>query len=256
MRLHKSLAVLLAAAALISCERNGVQELVGAPPGARIRFFNFGLNAPPLNFYAGTTKMTAVNSTTGTEATTGVAYGSVGAGGFYSSVAPGQYDFTGRIAATVDKDLAVATQNATLVDGKAYSFYTSGLYNATTKQVDAFIIEDDYSLTIDFTRSYVRFVNAIYNAQAMTLYIRNRTTGAETVITGTVPYKRASAFVPVPNGVYDLSVRLPGSSTSTISRTEVSFSAGKVYTVSARGDITVVSTTAVNRPFLDNSANQ
>ncbi|MES3034394.1 MAG: DUF4397 domain-containing protein [Gemmatimonadota bacterium] len=256
MRLHRLLAVLVGAAALSSCEKNGVQELTGAAPGARIRFFNFGLNAPQLNFYAGANKVTAVNSTSGTEATTGIAYGGVGAGGFYSSVTPGPYDLTGRIAATVDKDLVVSTLNATLVDGKAYSLYTSGLYNTTTKQVEAFIVEDDYSLTIDFTRSYVRFVNAIYNSQPMTLYVKDRVTNVETVITGTVPYKGASAFTPVPNGVYDLSVRLPGSSTSTIVRTEVSFSAGKVYTVSARGDITVTSTTATNRPFLDNTANQ
>jgi hypothetical protein len=36
----------------------------------------------------------------------------------------------------------------------------------------------------------------------------------------------------------------------------VSFNGGKVYTIGARGDITVVSTTATNRPFLDNTANQ
>ncbi len=63
MRLHRLLAVLVGAAALSSCEKNGVQELTGAAPGARIRFFNFGLNAPQLNFYAGANKVTAVNST-------------------------------------------------------------------------------------------------------------------------------------------------------------------------------------------------
>jgi hypothetical protein len=44
--------------------------------------------------------------------------------------------------------------------------------------------------------------------------------------------------------------------TNAIARTAVSFSAGKVYTISARGDMTVVSTTATNRPFLDNTANR
>ena len=53
-----------------------------------------------------------------------------------------------------------------------------------------------------------------------------------------------------------LSTRYTGSSTNAIVRAGVSFVAGKVYTISARGDITVTSTTATNRPFLDNTANR
>ena len=41
-----------------------------------------------------------------------------------------------------------------------------------------------------------------------------------------------------------------------ITRTGVQFVAGKVYTIGARGDITIVSTTATNRPFLDLTANR
>jgi hypothetical protein len=36
----------------------------------------------------------------------------------------------------------------------------------------------------------------------------------------------------------------------------VSFVINHVYTVTARGDMTVVSTSATNRPFLDNTANR
>ena len=35
-----------------------------------------------------------------------------------------------------------------------------------------------------------------------------------------------------------------------------STSGGRLYTIGARGDMTVVSGTAVNRPFLDNTANR
>ncbi len=252
----KSIALLLGALVLGACEKNGVQELTATQPQARIRFFNFGVNAPSVNFYANAQKMTAINSATGTESTLGVAYGGVGAGGFYSTLPAGNYSLTGKISATVDKDLSIAPVTATLADGKAYSYYMSGFYNTTDKTVEGFVVEDPYSITIDFTQTTVRFVNAISNSAPMTLFARNPTTLVETPIGGLVAYKGAGAFTPLPGGVYDIFARVAGSSVNLISRTAVSFSSGKVYTISARGDITVVSTTLANRPVLDNTANQ
>lgn len=256
MRKYRSIAVLLAAAALSSCEKNAVQEITGAPPVASIKFFNFGVNAPAVNFYANEAKMTAIGSTTGAESALGTAYGSVGSSGFYSSIAPGQYTFSGKIAATTDKDLAISNVSATIADGKRYSFYQSGFYNTTAKTVDAFIVEDIYPEAIDFSVATVRFVNAISNSSPMTLYARNTTTGTEVAVGALTAYKSAGSFTALPGAVYDLSTRTAGSSTNVISRTAVSFVAGRVYTISARGDITVVSTTLTNRPFLDNTANR
>ncbi|MFN8669466.1 MAG: DUF4397 domain-containing protein [Gemmatimonadaceae bacterium] len=256
MRLYKAVVALLAAVVVASCDKNAVQDITGPLESGRIKFFNFGVNAPGVNFYANTTKMTAITSASGTEATTGVTYGSVGSGGFYAAIAPGQYAFAGKIAATVDKDLAVATINGTIADGKSYSLYLSGFYNTTNKSVEGFIVQDDYPATIDFNVAYVRFVNAISNANPMTLYAKSTTTATETAIGGTVAYKAGGAFVSIPGGSYDLSTRYAGSSTNAITRTAVSFSAGRVYTISARGDITITSTTATNRPFLDNTANR
>lgn len=256
MRLYKAVVALLAAVVVASCDKNAVQDITGPIDSARIKFFNFGVNAPSVNFYANTTKMTATTSATGAEATTGVSYGSVGSGGLYASIAPGQYAFTGKIAATVDKDLAVATINGTVADGKSYSLYLSGFYSTANKSVEGFLVQDDYPATIDFNVAYVRFVNAISNANPMTLYAKSTTTATETAIGGTVAYKAGGAFVSIPGGSYDLSTRYAGSSTNAITRTAVSFSAGRVYTISARGDITITSTTATNRPFLDNTANR
>lgn len=256
MRLYKAVVALLAAVVVASCDKNAVQDITGPIDSARIKFFNFGVNAPSVNFYANTTKMTATTSATGAEATTGVSYGSVGSGGLYASIAPGQYAFTGKIAATVDKDLAVATINGTVADGKSYSLYLSGFYSTANKSVEGFIVEDAYPATIDFNVAYVRFVNAISNANPMTLYAKSSTTATETAIGGAIAYKAGGAFVSIPGGSYDLSTRYAGSSTNAITRTAVSFSAGRVYTISARGDITITSTTATNRPFLDNTANR
>ena len=141
-----ALAVLLCAAPLASCDKNTVQELPLAPvPTARIKFFNFGLNAPAVNFYANDTKMTAITSISDIESTSGVAYSQAGNGGLYSALAPGTYTLTGRIAAATNKDLPIDNLSATIADGKSYSFYLSGLYDTTAKQVDAFVVPSRFA---------------------------------------------------------------------------------------------------------------
>jgi hypothetical protein len=186
-----------------------------------------------------------------------VNYGGVGAGSYYSAIAPGQYTFTARIAAATDKNVPISSATATIADGKNYTFYMSGFYDATTKQADAFVVEDVYPAQIDFSAAYVRFVHAMSNANPMAMYVTS--TGdapTETPIGGVVAYKTGGAFVAIPGGLYNLSTRYDGMSTNAISRTGVTFAAGRVYTITARGDITVTSTTATDRPFLDNTANR
>jgi hypothetical protein len=246
------------AATLSSCEESTVRDIAEDVPTtvARVKFFHFGVNAPGVNFYGNTSKLTAISSATGIESTTGTTYGNVGSGGFYSLVDPGAYTLTGKIAATVDKDLTIASVVDTLETGKAYSYYMSGFYNAGAKTVEAFVVEDPFNATIDFTVAYVRFVHAISNAAPLTLFARNTTSLVEVPVGAAVTYKSAGAFTSIPAGVYDLGARLTGVATNAVSRTAVSFVAGRVYTVGARGDITIVSTTATNRPFLDNTANR
>jgi hypothetical protein len=256
MKLKNAFTVLLCAAALAACEKNAVQDITGPLPGAQIKFFNFGVGAPGVNFYANDRKMTAIRSTTGEESPTGVTYGNVGAGDYYTGIAPGQYTLSGRISGEEDKGLAISSLQVTIEDGKKYSFYQSGFYDPATKTVDAFIVEDDFPEEIDYTRAYVRFVHAIANAEPMTLYAKNRTTEEEFVIGGEVAYKSAGDFVPVPNGVYDLSARYAGSDEPVIVRTNVTFSLKKVYTIGARGDMTIVSATDTFRPFLDLTSNR
>src|SRR3954469_3734711 len=136
MTRHTHIAALLFASLLSACGTKEVQSLTGTEPHARVRFFNFGVNAPSVNFYANEMKITAIQSTTGAESTTGVAYGGVGSGGAYSSIDPGQYTLAGKIAATIDKDVAISSVSTTVEDGKYYSFYMSGFYNTTAKTVE------------------------------------------------------------------------------------------------------------------------
>ena len=246
--------VLLCAATLSSaCEETAVQDITAPLPEnvARIKFFNFGVGAPGVNFYADDQKMTAISSTTGSESTTGVNFGGVGAGGLYVAIDPGQYTLSGRIAATIDKDLAITSTPATLEDGKAYSFYVSGIYNTTAKTADSFVVEDPFIPDFDYSTAYVRFVHAISNANPMTMTIRERTDSTTVVIGGEIPYKSATPFVKVPPGNYDLFTRYAGASTNAITRNALGFAAGRVYTIAARGNITTASTV-----LLDNTLNR
>lgn len=256
MNRYLRIAGALCAVVLSGCEKNGVQDITVPAPASRIKFFNFGPGAPGVNFYANDTKMTAVLSATGVESTNGVAQGGVGTGGFYDGIAPGTYTLTAKIAAATDKDLAISSVSAPIADGKWYSYYVSGLYDAATKKADAFVVEDPVP-AIDYTVAYVRFVNAISNSSPMVLSARHQTTLVVTPIGTAISYKGAGAFTAVPAGVYDISARATGASTDLVLRTGVSFNARNVYTIGARGDATILSTSALaNRPILDNTANR
>jgi hypothetical protein len=269
MTILRSAAALLFAAALAGCDKNAVQDITGPMPAARIRFFNFGVGSPGVNFYADDVKMTAVSTTnctpptdpkcntTGIEATAGVVYGGVGSTGLYTGITPGQHTFTGRIAAATDNGLAISNVAANIEAGKAYSFYQSGVYNTTAKTVDAFVVEDNFPETIDYSSAQIRFVNAVHNSNPMVLIARDTTLKRDYAVGAAVGYKSSGAFVSVPNGVYELYARAPDGTVNLISRagsSSVSLSLGRVYTITARGDRTA--TVAANQPFLDITANR
>ncbi len=269
MRLHRAFLTLAALVAVTACEENAIQDLTGPVPSARIRFFNYGVNAPNVHFYAGDTKLTASTSascqnskvppvtandslcaTVGREVTTGVAYSGVSSGGWYVGVEPAQYTFEGRIVATTDKGVAISSVPLAVAAGKSYSYFVSGFYNTTTKKADAFVIEDPIPENFDWSATYLRFVNAISNAEPMTLTATNTVTKAVVTIGGATAYKGATAFVKLPEGAYDLAVTYAGSTTPKIVRLNSGFEDGSMYTITALGDITVTSTTAANRPQL------
>jgi hypothetical protein len=253
-RMHRSIVLLLCAVAFVSaCDETAVQDITApvSQNSALIKFFNFGVGSPAVNFYANDTKMTAILTATGQEATTGVNYGGVGAGGLYSAIPAGQYTFTGRIAAATDKDLPISSVQHNVQAGKAYSFYQSGIYNAAAKQVEAFIVEDPFIPNFDYSVAYVRFVHAISNADPMSMFITNTVEGGELPVGGEVAYKSAGAFTAVPPGLYNLATRYAGQSANVLSRTNVTFSPGRVYTITARGNLSTSSTL-----LLDNTLNR
>jgi len=274
MKTSRSILALLAGlVAITACEKNavGILDDPQAGNGANVKFFNFAVGSPSVNFFVNDKKVTAISATgcfllddanrdlclsTGAESTAGVPYGSPGNGpnAYYSDVAPGQAAISGKIAAATDKNLAIASAQTNLEAGKFYSYFLSGTYNTTTKTADAFVVEDVMPPE-GFTVAYVRFVNASSTSQPMTLYAKDRTTLVETAIGGLVPYKSASAFVALPVGYvgasYDLSTRTDGSATNVFTRLQVNLFPGRAYTITARGNTATASTM-----FLDNTANR
>ena len=264
----RTFAALGAALVLSACsmEKNAVQDITGPVTGGQVRFFNFGYGTPTVNFYANDAKVTAITSATGVESTSGVAYGGVGNAGNYSVLAPGSYTFAGKSTVVADSGRLISSIPGTLVDGKRYSVFQSGPYNTTAKTVDGFIVEDDIPGTIDWTKAYVRFVNASANSNPMTLNATN-TVGGEIVPVGTaIAYKSAGSFVAVTPGTYNIAGTCgttcnstgAGNNTTTVARTALAMTAGRVYTITLRGDVTLnpLTTTLANRLLFDFTANR
>jgi len=268
MTRYRTLVALLGAVVVTACGDKMTQNITGPVSGALVKFFTFSVGAPGVNFYAGTLKVTGVSSSNcappndttavcraaGIESTTGTTYTAAADGGLYSELAPGAVALSGKITATTDNGLAVATVNSTLANGSYYSYYLSGIYDPVGKTSDAFLVADSLP-ALDFNNVYVRFVNAISMWQQMTWFEKLQSTGAEPGLgTATQAYKAAGSFTLLPPVVYDLNTRTAGSSVNVITRTSVSFVAGHVYTVTARGDMT--SGVTANKPALDNTANR
>jgi len=260
------LTALLLSTTIFSCKKNAIQIIDQKLDGtqSQIKFFNFGINAPSMNLYANGNKISAIASATGAESTAGTAYGGVFPASNYEVIAPGAYALKGQISssAATDANLAVLTATTTIDASKSYTLYACGFYNTTAKTSDSFVTVDNLP-ALDYTVAYVRFVNTVPNApQNLNMYLKNTTTSTETLIATNIAYKAASDFVSVPIGVYEIYCRYPTAPTvNVISRNAttngtVSVVGGKVYTFGSRGDITVVSTSATNRPLIDNTANR
>ena len=248
MKKYLPLAILLSVSAL-SCklfDKTAVRDITSdLLPDARIKFFNFAPSTPKLNFYSGTTKMTAVSSTTGSD-TLGVVYPTAAGGGLYEGIAAGATTLTAKLATPgADLGLAIASVNQTIEKGKYYSYYLSGPYNTSTKTAASFIVEDPIPAAIDYTLAHVRLVNAVSDATGpLTLWAKNTTSLVDAAFGTSVAYQAAGTFVTIPEGVYDLGARYTGSATNVtgLSLTAQTFIGGRVYTITARGVTTTSST--------------
>lgn len=272
MNRHTSFAVLLGAALLASCsifDVTAVENRNAELASARIKFSNFSVGSVGVNFFANTTKMTGISTTncasslgllptvdslktkclaTGIEATTGTAYAAAAANGLYVAIAPGNFTLTAKKAAT---DTTISTVTQTIAAGKYYSYFMSGLYNATTLTAEAFVVEDAIPAAFDYTKALVRFVNAIPNGTGdITLTVTNTSTTTATDVGAATAYKAGSAFIAVAEGAYTAQGKYGATNVTGLSRTSFNLIGGHAYTLTARG------TTVGNAVALDLTENQ
>jgi hypothetical protein len=250
----RALAALLSVAALAACEKNAVQDIAAPATGAFVRFQNFGVNVPGVNFYANDQKLTAISATgctppvdarcttTGIESTTGVAYRALGSGGNYAQLAPAQYTLSSRIAAATDNGLPVSSITTALADGKFYSYFVSGIYNTTTKKADAFIVEDLLPTSFDYTKAYIRIVNASSNAPTISATTKLQGSTEVVTVATNLAYRAASPIVTVAPGLTDITVTIGTTSTTF---TNQSVSGGHVFTLVLSGDATATGATGL-----------
>ncbi len=95
--------------------------------------------------------------------------------------------------------------------------------------IEAVVLEDNLT-TPASGKAHVRFIHLSPNAPAVDI-----TTNTGAVVFGNYVFKQASAFTPLDAGTYDLQVRLAGTSTVVLDLSGISLTAGKIYTVFAKG---------------------
>lgn len=255
-RHRQTFALVLAAAALAACGDNGQTNITAPTTGAKVFFMNEAVGSPSVNFFADSTKLTAVLSSAGTVSPVGTGYGQAAAGGYYTQVSPGQHTLAARTADTTTgkSNLLVSSATTTLEDGKWYSYFQSGLYNTSTGSADAFVVTDAIPSTWDYSVANIRLVNAIYNANPGTLTLTNNDTTIHPtpppiVIGGAVAYKTAGAFVAVPPGTYNVSITGLAPTGGAVGA--IGLTGGRYYTLVVRGDMTVTSSKSASYPTVD-----
>ncbi|HRE40909.1 MAG TPA: DUF4397 domain-containing protein [Ignavibacteria bacterium] len=107
---------------------------------------------------------------------------------------------------------------------------------------------DDDLTTPASGKAHVRFIHLSPNAPAVDIAV----TGGP-VLFSNYTFKQASVFTPVDAGVYDLEVRLAGSTTVVLSLPGIDLSNGKIYTVFARGFVGGTGTQALGASIIPNN---
>jgi hypothetical protein len=96
-------------------------------------------------------------------------------------------------------------------------------------KISAVVLSDDLTAPAS-GKAHVRFVHLSPDAPAVDVGVQG---GA--VVFGNKAFKEFTAFTPLDAGTYDLEVRLAGTSTVVLPLPGISLTAGKIYTVFARG---------------------
>ena len=133
--------------------------------------------------------------------------------------------------------LNVIDANLSLDPGKAYSVFAYDVLGTGTT-LKALVLTDDLAAPAS-GKAHIRFLHLSPDAPAVDIELAK--TGSAAINLTNIPYvgpspnaTNLSAFTPVDAGAYMVNVRANGSTTVVLSA-PLSFAAGKIYTVYARG---------------------
>jgi hypothetical protein len=197
---------LVSALALSSCDNS---DTPFAPrPKARIMAVHASPNAPAVdllvdNLVAGTGLAFPGNT----------AYLNVKAGTRNLKI-----NVTGTSTTVINADLPVTA-------GSSYTVFAAD----SVSKIAPVVLTDDLTAPAS-GKAHVRFVHLSPNAPAVDVAV----TGGP-VLFGNEAFKGYSAFTPVAAGTYDLEVRLAGTGTVVLPLPGITLTAGKIYTVFAKG---------------------
>lgn len=111
----------------------------------------------------------------------------------------------------------------------------------------AIAFEDDLTSPAS-GKAHVRFIHLSPDAPAVDIAVAS--SGA--VVFGDVAFKEGTAFTPLDAGTYNLDVRVAGTSTVALILPPITLSAGKIYTVFAKGFLAGTGTQALGAEIIVN----
>ena len=120
---------------------------------------------------------------------------------------------------------SVINADVPFVAGKNYSLFAVD----SLKKISAVLVEDDLTAPAA-GKAHVRFIHLSPNAPAVDVAL-----AGGSVVWGDYSFKEGSAFAPLDAGTYNLEVRLAGTTTVVLPLPNITLTAGKIYTVFAKG---------------------
>lgn len=133
--------------------------------------------------------------------------------------------------------------NLNLAADKNYSVFAVNSVSA----IEAIVLEDNLTAPAS-GKAHVRFMHLSPDAPAVDITLTNGT-----VVFGNYVFKQASAFTPLDAGTYNLQVRLAGTSTVVLELSNIVVTAGKIYTVFAKGLVAGTGTQALGAQIIVNN---
>ena len=158
----------------------------------------------------------------------------------YIEVESGSRNIKVNVAGT---STTVINANLDVAKDKNYSVFAVD----SVANLSAIVFEDDLTSPAS-GKAHVRFIHLSPDAPAVDVAVAS--SGA--VVFGNVAFKQGTSFTPLDAGTYNLDVRVAGTSTVALTLPPITLTAGKIYTVFAKGFLAGSGTQALGAEIIVN----